>query len=401
MKKNLFVLVMLVVGLAACSSTPQSTPTPAASTASVPAMVSASGKVLPSRWANMSFQVGGQLLDLNVEAGDALKAGDIIARLDDADAKLAVAQADAALAIAQAQLAQIKAGARAEEIAVAEQSVKAAEANVASATAQLAQLQAGARSAELAAAEAAVAQAAAELEFAQQAYDGVVAGRAAAKEYGISGGGLGQAEEKMRAQLNASRAAYEVAQKRLAQVKAGATKHELAAARASIDAAQAQQVSAQAQLTLLKAGATPEQIAVAAAQVKQAQAALDAAEAQLSKLQLIAPFDGTIGTVATRAGEMIAPAQPIVILGDMAALRVETTDLSEADVARIRVGAAANVTFDALPGKTLTGQVTRIAPMSASGQSGVNYTVIVELNQIDPTLRWGMTAFVDIQIGQQ
>jgi len=84
----------------------------------------------------------------------------------------------------------------------------------------------------------------------------------------------------------------------------------------------------------------------------------------------------------------------------MAALRVETTDLSEADVARIRVGAVANVTFDALPGKTLTGKVTRIAPMSTPGQSGVNYTVLVELNQIDPALRWGMTAFVDIQIAQ-
>ena len=297
-------------------------------------------------------------------------------------------------------MAQIKAGPRAEEIAVAEQSVKAAEANVASAAAQLAQLQAGARSAEIAAAEAEVAKAASDVTFAQQAYDGVVEGRAAAKEYGIHAGGLGLAEERMRAQLAAIRAGYEVAQKRLAQIKAGATKNERDAAQAAVTAAQAQAASAQAQFDLLKAGSTAEQIAVADAQVKQAQAALDAAKAQLSKLHLVAPFAGTIGTVSARAGEMIVPAQPIAILGDPASLRIETTDLSEADVARVQVGAQANVTFDALPGKTLTGKVTRIAPMSTPGQSGVNYTVVVELDQIDPALRWGMTAFVDIQIGE-
>jgi hypothetical protein len=28
----------------------------------------------------------------------------------------------------------------------------------------------------------------------------------------------------------------------------------------------------------------------------------------------------------------------------------------------------------------------------------VNYTVVVELDQLDPALKWGMTAFVDIQV---
>jgi hypothetical protein len=28
----------------------------------------------------------------------------------------------------------------------------------------------------------------------------------------------------------------------------------------------------------------------------------------------------------------------------------------------------------------------------------VNYTVLVELDQLDPALRWGMTAFSDIQV---
>ena len=399
MKKTLVSLMLLTLILAACS-TGQVTPTPTASTVNVPAVVTASGKVLPTRWANLSFQTSGALIDLKVQTGDQVKAGDTIAQLDDVDAQLAVSQAEAALAIAQAQLSQIKAGARAEEIAVAEQAVKAAEANTQNATAQLAQLQAGARSADIAAAEAEVSRTAAEVVFAQQAYDGVLEGRAAAKEYGIHAGGLGLAEEKMRAQLASIKAQHEVAVKRLVQVKAGATRNEVTAARASVDAAQAQQASTQAQLALLKAGSAAGQIAVAEAQVKQAQVALETAKSQSAKLQLVAPFDGTIGTVFVRSGEMMSPGQSIVTLGDLASLRIETTDLSETDIARVREGVAASVTFDALPGKTIKGTVTRIAPMSTPGVSAVNYTVIVELDQLDPALRWGMTAFVDIEIGQ-
>jgi multidrug resistance efflux pump len=294
----------------------------------------------------------------------------------------------------------MKAGPRPEQIAVSEQAVKAAEAQLANASAQLAQLQAGPRAAELAEAEAAVTKAASDVTFAQQAYDGVVEGRATAKQYGIPGGGLGRYEEQMRAQLQAIRAAYDVAQKRLAQLKAGPTRNELNAARATVAAAEAQKNSAQAQLDLLKAGATQQQIAVAEANVTQAQAALDAASAQLSKLQLVALYDGTIGTIYIRAGEMIAAGQSIVTLGDLNSLRVETTDLSETDIARVSEGQPVKVTFDALPGKSIAGKVTRIAPMSTPGQSAVNYTVMIELDQIDPALRWGMTAFVDVQIGQ-
>jgi len=42
----------------------------------------------------------------------------------------------------------------------------------------------------------------------------------------------------------------------------------------------------------------------------------------------------------------------------------------------------------------------RIAPMSTPGQSAVNYIVTVALDEIDPALRWGMTAFVDVQVSE-
>lgn len=389
MKKINFVAIFLIVSvvLTACGSTTPVTPTPSTSAQPLPAVVSASGKMLPEQWANLSFRAGGPIVELKVQSGETVKAGDVLARLDAVDATLAVAQAEAALAVVQAQLAEMKAGARAEQVAQAQQVVAQAEAAWQGAQAQYGQLRSGARAADIAAAEAAVAAAFTERKVLQDTYDKI-------NKIG------GPVEEQTRARLNAAIQAHTAAQQRLDQLKAGATKNELGVAGANINAAKAQMEQAKAQLDLLKAGAASEQIAVAEAGVKQAQVAVDTAKAQLDKLQLIAPFDGTIGTVYVRSGEVAQPGQPIVTLGNLGSLRVETTDLSETDVARVKEGQPVNVTFDALPGKTISGKVTRIAPMSTPGQSAVNYIVTVALDEIDPALRWGMTAFVDVQVGQ-
>ena len=74
-----------------------------------------------------------QVLSLAVKRGDHVKAGDVLALLDDADVKIAVAEAKAALAQAEAQLANLKEGRRPEEIAVLETTVASAEAEAAEA----------------------------------------------------------------------------------------------------------------------------------------------------------------------------------------------------------------------------------------------------------------------------
>jgi multidrug efflux pump subunit AcrA (membrane-fusion protein) len=86
-----------------------------------------------------------------------------------------------------------------------------------------------------------------------------------------------------------------------------------------------------------------------------------------------------------------------MLLADLQNLRVETTDLSEIDVARVQLEDQVTITFDALPDVTPAGTVTKISPKAATG-SGVNYTVVIELAEIPEQLRWGMTAFVDIEV---
>lgn len=147
----------------------------------------------------------------------------------------------------------------------------------------------------------------------------------------------------------------------------------------------------------VKDGPDPDTLERAEARVAAAQAHVKAAEAALSLLVLEAPFAGTVSDVYSQEKEWVAPGQPLVVLADLQTLRVETTDLNEIDAARIEIGDFATTTFDALPDIVVDGQVIYIASKSEQG-SGVNYKVIIELNEIPEKVRWGMTAFVDIEI---
>jgi multidrug efflux pump subunit AcrA (membrane-fusion protein) len=55
------------------------------------------------------------------------------------------------------------------------------------------------------------------------------------------------------------------------------------------------------------------------------------------------------------------------------------------------------VTFDAVPDRIFAGTVTQVAPVSNADKGSTNYTVDVQVAALDPSLRWGMTAFVNIR----
>jgi HlyD family secretion protein len=148
---------------------------------------------------------------------------------------------------------------------------------------------------------------------------------------------------------------------------------------------------------IYSAGPDPDDVALAEARITNAETQLTAAKETLADLELEAPFDGVISVVYINPSEWVAPGSPVLLMADLEHLQVETTDLSEIDVARIVEGDTAIVTFDALPDLVLEGTVVSIAPKAAEG-SGVNFPVILELNEIPPELRWGMTAFVDIEV---
>ncbi|HIK34615.1 MAG TPA: efflux RND transporter periplasmic adaptor subunit [Thermosynechococcus sp. M98_K2018_005] len=90
------------------------------------ARIAATGKVVPVQTVNVSPKRAGLLAELYVEQGDQVKAGQIIARMDNRDEQAQLAQAQANLAEAIARRDRVVAGNRAEEIAQAEAQVRAA-----------------------------------------------------------------------------------------------------------------------------------------------------------------------------------------------------------------------------------------------------------------------------------
>jgi HlyD family secretion protein len=383
MKKYIIgiVLLALLTGCASSGPNPSATPTAAAAKRASATGASAQGYLAPVRRANLAFRVSGRVTQVLVKEGDQVKTGQPLIKLQDADLKAALAQA-------QADLARVRAGARPEEIAAAQANVSIADSQVAAASAELARLRSGVPQAQFATAQADLEKAAEDLKVMQDSYNSITDSQSFCKENFYRCGGLGLREEQMRVQLAAARAANEVAQKRVTQAQTGAGS-DLLAAQARVETAQAQRDAAQARLDLLKAGATTEQIDGAKARVAQAQAALDEAT-------LLASFDGIIAELPINLGEMVAPGVRVASIADLSNWQVETDDLSEVDVVNVQPGAAVSVTVDALPGVTLTGQVTSITPRSAVKRGDVTYTVKIALANPDPRLKWGMTAFVDI-----
>ncbi|MCA9927976.1 MAG: efflux RND transporter periplasmic adaptor subunit [Anaerolineales bacterium] len=410
-------------------------------------LVAAEGVVLPLADANLSFQTGGQLVEVLVEEGDDVDAGTPLLKLDSIDQEIAVTQAQAAVTQAQANIETAESG-----LLAAQTGLEAAQIGVTSAQAQLALTQAGPTAAQIAlseksvaAADAVITQAAgsrdaaveeassaevsaaqAQLQAAQAQYD------AALKSYQPilqSDKPDDDVREQAQLQLNAALANLQSAQANLDEVLAGAKAGERTAAAAGVQVAVNQRDAAQAQLDLLLTGAKPEQIAIAEAGVTQAEAAvteaelrlasaetaveqanaalteaeaaLAAAQSALEKRTLTAPFAGTVASIPVKVGQVVSPGVPVLMMADMTGWQIETTDLTELSVVTIEKGFDVDVTIDAFPGETFSGQVTDISSVSDLVRGDVTYVVTVALdNNVDAPLRWGMTAFITIDSGQ-
>lgn len=424
-------LIMAMMPLAACGSEP--TPTPSLEELGLSgSYVSVTGRVRPVQRAELSFSTPGPLGEVLVAEGDQVSEGQVLARLDAPELVAAVEQAQAAVTSAEAQLAKLQAGAREKEIASAEAAVDIAEA-------QLAQAQTG-----VIAAQAELERGRAALVAAQASLDLMEAGateherelarlqveRAKAERYSLQGtrdavGGrvdkpgyqegsfeaaegqvmaaetaVGMAEiEKQILEEGARPQELEGARAQVAEAQAGVAALEQAVAQAEnqVTLAEAQLAQTQAQLELIKAPARQEALDAAQAQVQQAQANLTASQAAHAKAELRAPFAGTVCWLDLRPGEYVAPGMPVMALGDLSELRVETTDLDELDVARIAPGMKAELTFDALTNVTLQGTIARIALKSSQASGGTTYETIINFDEPNERLRWGMTAFADIE----
>jgi len=120
-------------------------------------------------------------------------------------------------------------------------------------------------------------------------------------------------------------------------------------------------------------------------------------QAVLANAELRAPHAGTITNLDLQVGEYAATGTPVVTIADTSKWVVKTSDLTEIDVVNIEEGQAVTVKLDALASMEFKGNVLSISQDFSENQGDVVYEVAILLTDIDPSMRWGMTAVVTFE----
>lgn len=381
----ILIILLFVWILSACTSNASPTPIPTIvlsggnadeipESASGGEGVVASAVVVPEREAHLAFVIGGNIAAVHVKVGDHVKAGQVLMELENHLAQLEVERAKRALR----ELTSPAMIAAAEEaLASAQKELEEAQNNVSglfyprASDALIDKVKA-----EITLAEEQLAMASDTYRHFARRPDGDP--QKAAALLALTNAQLN---------LNALRAKYN-------WYTGKPSETDIAIAQARLSAAQAAVQEAQWYLAALKGESVPPEASGAKlAQLQQARDDLAAAQARLEQTRLVAPFDGVISQINSIAGEYAVPGQILIIVSDLEHLQVRTTDLSERDVVRIKVGDPALITINAL-NQDFHGKVISISPLANLLGGDVVYEVTVAFEEQPHGALAGMTADV-------
>ncbi len=178
------------------------------------------------------------------------------------------------------------------------------------------------------------------------------------------------------------------------------TEQKIISAQNQVNSTQAALEQAQATLEQETAPARASDLAVAQAQILAAQGNVDAAQVRLKNALLIAPQKGTITAVDTKIGQQVNALQEVVVLQNVQALHTEA-NVSEANIASLKIGQTVDYTFDALgPDRHFQGKIYDINPASTIISGVVDYLIKATLPNI-PEIKPGMTANMTIQVASK
>jgi HlyD family secretion protein len=295
----------------------------------------------------VSAEVGGRIVELLVEEGRRVDAGDVIARLDVTDADLAIRRAEADREQAAAQLKLLQAGSRPEDI-------------------RQARAQAESAGAEVAAAQAELASASADL-------------------------------KRFEALLQANAGSRK-------QRDDAATRQEVAASR--LQAARDRARAADEGVAKLRAGSRVEEIAAASARVKSIDAQLATLRKQVADATVKAPVSGTVTSKLVDAGEVVAARTPLAVVSDLDRAWANVY-VDEPVVPTLKLGQAVTLLTDA--GQRVAGSISYISPraeftprnvQTADERSKLVYRIKVSVDNKEGILKPGMPVEAEVGAGR-
>ncbi|MEL6151268.1 MAG: efflux RND transporter periplasmic adaptor subunit, partial [Chloroflexota bacterium] len=343
-------------------------------TGEVEAVVSAVGEIEADETVDISYTTGGRIAEVFVKETDYILEGDLLMRLENNNQRIAYDQAVLNLELAELELADLTAPVDADDIRIAEANVAAAEGNLRGSYGTASQ-------AEIRAAELQVQQAEDRLET--------------TVDRRIIGGQFDSDEEVELADAQIGEASFNlrIAQLQLEDLRTG----DFAAANAAALGVE----QALAELEQVLAGPTDLEIEQAEVRVEQAMAGLETAETTLSKSEIRAPFDGFVSLVNVEPGTLVIAGEAVAQMVDVDPLSV-TVQIDEIDIGLIEPGMRANVEVDALQDLLLPARLASVALVGTQTSGGiVNYDAEIELNDINPLVRVGMTAEANIIVNEE
>jgi HlyD family secretion protein len=358
----------------------------------------------------IASELGGRIVELEVEPGDQVVQGDLLVLLDDTPLQAQLREAEAAVAVAEANLKQVQAGPRAAEVDAARAALAQARAmrdgqEAAWKNARQAIEDPQALDAQIAEAQTKVdlAEQGAALAEAQLAKEQLIRDqkRAGSMERDIAEWQVVAAEE----QLASARAGLEAARTLLSGLWAIRNQPldlivQARVAEGQYRVTEAEVSMARARLADLVAGPSAPQVTVAARALALERTKADAIRAQQRRFRLASPVDGIVLKQVLHAAELAAPAATILTIADLERLTL-TVYVPATEVGHVQLGQPVRVAVDSFPGQQFEGRVARIGeepeftPRNVTTQEErVNtfYAVDVELDNPDGLLKPGMPA---------
>lgn len=157
---------------------------------------------------------------------------------------------------------------------------------------------------------------------------------------------------------------------------------------------------AQAEYDRIMQGPTPLQLARLRADVQEGELTLRQARARLEQARIVAPFAGTVMSIAPQPGENVYAYNPLLRLADLERLEIIAA-IDELDIPAVAEGQRVQIRLDAFAAQPFAGRVARVAPGATEVRGTTAYEAIIafERSTLPPTLgliRPGMGANLTI-----
>jgi len=299
---------------------------------------------------NIAFKTAGRLIERNVDEGDGVKKGQIVARLDRDQLVAQRAREVAGLASAEAQLAQAETSVQWQKASLTAD-VEQKQADLGSNESKLLELKNGSRPQEIQEARAAVDAAQSEWTRAKRDWDRA---QTLYKNDDIST----EQNDQFRSRWQNAEAALKQAKERAALVEAGPRAEVVEAASGQVRRARGAVKVAEANGFELKR--REQELAVRRAAIAQSRANIAVIDSQLADTVAVSPVDGVVLVKSADVGEVLAPGTTVVTVGDIDHPWLRGY-VDEKDLGRVKLGAKAQITTDSYPKKAYWGRVSFIA----------------------------------------